>query len=128
MLKTKSVYDPIKKEDGLRILSTRFRGRGMPSNRYHVWMANLGPSEKLLKEANNTDMSWSVFSKLYKSELLSSDSIDKKNKTIRNKGQKFTLRLIAKLAKTQNVTLMCHCATDAHFCHLRMLEKLVAKV
>lgn len=46
MLTTKSVDSPIDREaDGLRILATRFRGRGMPSNRYDVWMPSLGPSE-----------------------------------------------------------------------------------
>ena len=50
MLKTKSVWSPInQKADGLRILVTRFRGRGMPTSRYNVWMPSLGPSERLLK-------------------------------------------------------------------------------
>jgi hypothetical protein len=34
-LKVKSVYSPMdRKNDGLRILATRFRGRGMRTNRY----------------------------------------------------------------------------------------------
>jgi uncharacterized protein YeaO (DUF488 family) len=50
MLKTKSVYSPIDPEnDGLRILVTRFHGRGLKTNRYHVWMANLGPTEQTLR-------------------------------------------------------------------------------
>ncbi|MEA3142448.1 MAG: hypothetical protein QOK23_4617 [Gammaproteobacteria bacterium] len=49
MIRTKSVYSPIDhKKDGLRILVTRIRGRGLKKSRYHEWMANLGPSEKLL--------------------------------------------------------------------------------
>ena len=49
MLRTKSVWSAInRKTDGLRILVTRFRGRGMPASRYDVWMPNLGPSERLL--------------------------------------------------------------------------------
>lgn len=128
MLKTKSVYDPMKKEDGLRILATRFRGRGLKKNRYHVWMANLGPSEKLLKEFQGEHIGWGEFKKKYKAELLSSDTFDKTNKTIKNKGQKFTLRLIAYLAKKQTVTLMCHCGSDEKQCHLRILEKIISKV
>ncbi len=127
MLKTKSVYDPIKKTDGLRILATRFRGRGMKSNRYHVWMANLGPSEKLLKSFQ-ADYDWKKFTRLYKEELLPDDRNDKNNKTIRNHGQKFTLRLIARLAKKQTITLMCHCDTGQEQCHLRILEKLIKRV
>ena len=41
----KSVYSPTAENDGLRILATRFRGRGMPTNLYDVWMPSLGPSE-----------------------------------------------------------------------------------
>jgi uncharacterized protein YeaO (DUF488 family) len=49
MIRTKSVYSPIDhKKDGLRILVTRIRGRCLKKSRYHEWMANLGPSEKLL--------------------------------------------------------------------------------
>ena len=50
MIKTKSVRSPIERgKDGLRILVTRFRGRRLPVSRYDVWMANLGPSEELLR-------------------------------------------------------------------------------
>ena len=41
MVKTKSVYSAIERnKDGLRILVTRYRGRGMPQSQYQVWMAN----------------------------------------------------------------------------------------
>ncbi|MEO6246248.1 MAG: hypothetical protein ABIQ12_12510, partial [Opitutaceae bacterium] len=33
--------------------------------------------------------------------------------TIKNHGQKFTLRLLAKLVEKTHVTLLCHCAEDA---------------
>jgi hypothetical protein len=50
MIKTKSVHSPIDpSKDGMRILATRFRGRRMPKTRFDVWMANLAPSEALLK-------------------------------------------------------------------------------
>ena len=51
ILKTKAVSSPIDRAgDGLRILVTRFRGRGLPTSRYDVWMPSLGPSEQTLKE------------------------------------------------------------------------------
>ncbi len=127
-LRSKSVYDQIKKDDGIRILATRFRGRGMRSNRYHVWMPSLGPSEGLLRSFQSEKINWAEFKKHYKNEILSSETIDKKNKTIRNHGQKFTLRLIQSLLKKQNVTIMCHCNTDEKYCHIRVLEKLIMKV
>ena len=128
MLKFKSVHDPIVKDDGLRILATRFRGHGMKTDRYDAWMPSLGPSEKLLKDMLGGKIQWTDFRKRYTYEILSSVEIDASNKTIRNHGQKFTLRLIKGLAKKQNVTLMCHCETDAERCHLRVLEKLIMRV
>ncbi len=125
MLKFKSVHDPIAKNDGLRILATRFRGRGMKAERYHVWMPSLGPSERLLKGMLGGGVAWKEFSREYRAEVLSSAEIDAKNATIRNHGQKFTLRLIRELAEKQNVTLMCHCATDEKMCHLRVLERVM---
>ncbi|MCU0614812.1 MAG: DUF488 family protein [Desulfobacterales bacterium] len=131
MLKIKSVYDPIKKEDGLRILVTRFRGRGLKSNRYHVWMANLGPSEKLLRmfqSRNLSDKNWKEYARNYKKEILSSSSMDSKNRSILNHGQKFTLRLLKELSKRQTVTIMCHCATDQKYCHTKILNQLIKQV
>jgi uncharacterized protein YeaO (DUF488 family) len=97
MIKTKSVYSPIQPDkDGLRILVTRFRGRGLPKTRYHIWMANLGPSEKLLK--NVDAIGWGGWTARYKKELFEDDGVDKLNKTIKNHGQKFTLRLLQYLS------------------------------
>lgn len=126
MIRTKSVFSPIEPaKDGLRILTTRFRGRGMPTTRYHVWMANLGPSEALLRSRQAGTITWSQFSRRYKKELFESGSIDRRNLTIKNHGQKFTLRLLQKLARRQVVTVMCHCAEDEPHCHRHVLRKLL---
>lgn len=94
MLRTKSVYSPIDRQrDGLRILATRFLGRYMRSSRYHAWMPSLAPSE-------------------YRRELQMNGPIDTRSKTIKNHGRRFTLRLLQRLAKKQNVTIMCHCDED----------------
>ena|SRR5271157_4651738 len=128
MLKFKSVYEPIAERDGLRILATRFRGRGMKTDRYDVWMPNLGPSERLLRSVLDGKISWKEFTKKFKDEVLFSGDIDKNNKTILNHGQKFSFRLIKELSSKQNVTLMCHCETGEKECHLRVLEKLIGSI
>src|ERR1043165_9234236 len=113
MIKTKSVFSTIEpSKDGLRILAARFRGRRMPTSRYDVWMANLGPSETLLRSALTGRITWSEFGRRYRAELFEGGSIDRRNPTIKNHGQKFTLRLLQKLAKRQTITLMCHCAEE----------------
>jgi uncharacterized protein YeaO (DUF488 family) len=126
VIKTKSVFSPIEPhKDGLRILAARFRGRGMPASRYHVWMANLGPSETLLRDMQSGRISWGEFSGRYRKELYESGPVDRKNKTIKNHGQKFTLRLLQELAKRGTVTLLCHCAEDESYCHRHVLRRIL---
>lgn len=127
MLKTKSVHSPIEKEDGLRLLVTRFRGRGMPTDRYDVWMANLGPSEKILKAVIAGKITWPEFSRRYRQEMFAPAANEADNATIKNHGQKFTLRLVAKLAEKQTVTLLCHCPEDTKQCHRFLLQKLIER-
>jgi uncharacterized protein YeaO (DUF488 family) len=126
MLKTKSVWSAINpKNDGLRILVTRFRGRGLPASRYDVWMANLGPSERLLSAFQDGKVSWAQFCREYRKELYLDGAIDKRSRTIKNHGQKFTLRLVKQLARRGRVTLMCHCAEDQQQCHSHLLRSLI---
>lgn len=126
MIKTKSVFSPIEpSRDGLRILATRFRGRGLPSSRYDVWMANLGPSETLLRSVLTGRLTWAEFSRRYRQELFEGGTIDRRNRTIKNHGQKFTLRLLQKLAKRQTITLMCHCAETEPHCHRHLLRRIL---
>src|SRR5215475_1368791 len=98
MLTTKSVRTPIdRRKDGLRLLVTRFRGRGLPASRYDVWLPSLGPSERLLRRFQNRGGSWSTFSRDYRDELFMDGPIDARSKTIKNHGQKSLLRLIKAL-------------------------------
>lgn len=123
MIKTKSVSSPIeRREDGLRILATRFRGRGMPTSRYDVWMANLGPSAQLLRDRQSGKIGWGEFGRRYRKELFEGGTIDRRNLTIKNHGQKFTLRLLQKSAKRTTVTLMCLCAEDELQCPRHSLQ------
>jgi uncharacterized protein YeaO (DUF488 family) len=128
MFKTKSVHSKIEPEsDGLRILVARGRGRGLPGNRYDVWMANLGPSEQLRDAILAGKISWKEYSRRYLEELRASDGIDRRNKQIKNHGQKFTLRLLQYLARQQTITLLCHCAEDESHCHRHLLKALLEK-
>ncbi len=99
MLKTRSVWSEPKKDDGLRILATRFRGRGLPTSRYDVWMPSLGPSEALLKAVQASAVDWKTFTKRYREELFLDGPIDDRSETIKNHGQKSTLRLIQALRR-----------------------------
>jgi uncharacterized protein YeaO (DUF488 family) len=126
MIRTKSVRSPIdRKQDGLRILATRYRGRGLAASRYDVWMANLAPSEDLLDAFLNNRVTWAEFSRRYRKELSEGGSIDERNPNIKNHGQKFTLRLLQELGRSQNITLMCHCDEDQKQCHRHLLQAVL---
>src|SRR6516164_9551935 len=113
MLKTKCVQSPIDcAGDGLRILAARFRGHGMKTTRYDVWMPNLAPSEKLLRAYLDGEVTWSELTRRYKAEMQQDQPLDEGNRTIKNHGQKFTLRLLQKLSRQGSVTVMCHCPED----------------
>jgi uncharacterized protein YeaO (DUF488 family) len=101
MIRTKCVWSQIdRKKDGLRILATRVRGRGLPKNRYDVWMANLAPSERLLHERRSGAITWGEFSRRYRKELYEGGTIDSRNRNIKNHGQKY----VAIAAKTWSET------------------------
>jgi uncharacterized protein YeaO (DUF488 family) len=125
VLKTKSVGSPAGPADGLRILATRLRGRGLPKSRYDVWMASLGPSEQLLRRMQRGKIAWPAFRREYEKELLLGGAIDRRNRLIKNHGQKFPLRLIKHLARAGDVTLMCHCAEDETHCHRHLLRAFI---
>ena len=128
MIKTKSVHSRIEnKSDGLRILAARFRGRGLSADRYDVWMPSLGPSERLLHSYLKGKLSWEEFGRQYRHELFAEGLLDKSNRTIKNHGQKFTLRLLQALGKRGNITLLCHCAEDENHCHRHLLQKLLTR-
>jgi len=88
-------------------------------------MANLGPSEKLLRAFLSGTIEWEAFGRGYRKELEESDTIDRRNRTIKNHGQKFTLRLLQKLAGRFPVTLLCHCHEDEAHCHRHILRRVL---
>jgi len=128
MFKTKSVHSPIEpSKDGLRILAARGRGRGLPRNRFDIWMASLGPSEQLRDAILAGKIRWAEYSRRYRKELLESGGVDRANRRIKNHGQKFTLRLLRHLAETQTITLLCHCAEEEQHCHRHLLKRLLER-
>ena len=77
-----------------------FPGRaGLPADRYYVWMANLGPSERLLKWFLAGKITGNQFGIKCRAEMFAPAATDAGNAMFKNHGQKFTLRLIAKLAE-----------------------------
>jgi uncharacterized protein YeaO (DUF488 family) len=88
-------------------------------------MANLGPSEALLRSFLTGTIGWVEFTRRYRKELFEDGPIDRRNRTIKNHGQKFTLRLLQRLATRGTITLLCHCAENEAHCHRHLLQQVL---
>jgi uncharacterized protein YeaO (DUF488 family) len=71
MLKLKRIYDPVRKEDGFRILVDRLwpRGQNKQDAAVDLWLKDIAPSTELRKWFNHDPAKWSEFQKKYKKEL-----------------------------------------------------------
>jgi len=88
-------------------------------------MPSLGPSERLLRDVQAGRITWIRFLREYRRELFMDGPVDARSRTIKNHGQKFTLRLLKELARGRPVTLMCHCAEDQRYCHRHELRRVI---
>jgi uncharacterized protein YeaO (DUF488 family) len=127
MIKTKSTEDPISSRDGLRLFVTRYWPRGHRREECDEWIPSLAPSETLLHQFQSGEITWKQFESEYKNEMLKGYGDEGgRNERMRNSGQKYFLRLLTKIAKSQTITLLCSCPTEQKHCHRNILQTLLA--
>src|SRR3977135_4106938 len=105
-----------KAKEGLRIGTVRRPPRGVPKSEYaqrdfyDVWLPNLAPSPKLLKEAKdaNDAKSWATFERKFRSEMKTPDA-----------GK--ILDLLAALSHRTDFSVGCYC-NDRGRCHRTRLK------
>lgn len=70
-IRTKRVYSPVEKEDGIRVLVDRMWPRGMTKERLQtdLWLKDAAPSTALRKWFGHDRSRWEVFKNRYFSEL-----------------------------------------------------------
>ncbi len=126
MVHTKSAREPRSPSDGLRLCVTRYWPRGHAKEEYDAWLPNLAPSETLLHDFLHERITWAVFSRRYREEMLKGYGAEPgKNTKVKNSGQKHTLKLLRLLAARSPVTLICSCAPEQEHCHRHLLRQLV---
>ena len=112
MIRTKSIYGHKEKQDGLRVLITRFYPRGIKKTHFDVWKKELAPSKQLLKEYKAKKKTWEEFAKSFQSELKDQkESID-------------ALKELKTKSKSGNITLLCY-EKDDKPCHRHLLKRLI---
>ena len=110
---------PREKDEGLRLGTVRRPPRGVPKDEfasrdfYDVWLPNLSPSLKLLKEAKQGegDQAWFSFKRKFRTEMNSSEASK-------------VLDLLAALSHQTNMSLGCYCEDEAR-CHRSVLRELL---
>lgn len=119
-IRTKRWDEPADPADGLRILITRFRPRGLPKSQetWDIWIPDLGPSKELLAafkgKTGHPPIPWSAYRSAYLMEMRSQKArIDE---------------LAAKVAGGQAITLLCASScTDERRCHRSLLRELIER-
>lgn len=111
-IRTKSIYKPEAKSDGLRICVMR---RIRPEYKFDMWIPELAPSEKLLKKyIIQKKITWEDFSQLYTREALS-----------KNLGKRIIKALIF-MAHSSRITLLCG-ENSAKYCHRTLIIQECAR-
>jgi len=91
MIKVKRVYEPIEKEDGIRVLVDRLWPRGVKKDKVDVWLKDIAPSDELREWYKHDPDKWEEFKKRYFEEL--------------DKNLKTTI-LLQLVKKGENITLL----------------------
>jgi uncharacterized protein YeaO (DUF488 family) len=76
-VKVKRIYEPVEKEDGIRILVDRLWPRGVKKEDAHltVWMKEIAPTTDLRKWFNHHPEKWEEFVARYTLELQKNDAV-----------------------------------------------------
>jgi uncharacterized protein YeaO (DUF488 family) len=69
VIKTKSIYEPDEKDDGIRVLITRYYPRGIGKCKFDCWSKELSPSGNLLKNYRRDSYNWEEFKSAFLSEM-----------------------------------------------------------
>jgi len=112
LLIEKGAYAPAGKEDGLRLLVTRFKPYGLGKKDWHLWLRDLSPSKALVKGFLTGKIEWRRFAAGYKKEIAA---------------QKSLLRLLKLMSgEGRRITLLCACEKPDR-CHRRLLRDAIER-
>jgi uncharacterized protein YeaO (DUF488 family) len=108
-LKIKRVYEPVEKNDGVRILVDRLWPRGLKKESAHIdeWLKDIAPSTELRKWFDHDPAKWNEFNFKYSLELKQNGKID---------------NLIELVKKAANVTLLYSARDEQHNQAIVLLE------
>lgn len=119
-IRTKRWDEPKEEADGLRILITRYRPRGLPKSQetWDQWIPDLGPSKELLAafkgKTGHPPIPWSAYRSAYLLEMRSQATP--------------IAELVRKIADGQRMTLLCASScVDERRCHRSLLREIIER-
>ncbi|MEJ2771720.1 MULTISPECIES: DUF488 domain-containing protein [unclassified Stygiolobus] len=104
MIKVKRVYDPLEKDDGIRILVDRLWPRGIRRSQIDVWLKDVAPSDELRRWYNHEPDKWEEFKRRYFEELSRNPKVEILLQLIK-KGNNVTLLYASKSPYNNAVAL-----------------------
>jgi len=112
LLIEKSAFAPAGKEDGLRLLVTRFKPYGLGKKDWDLWLRDLSPSAALVKGFLAGKTNWKKFASGYRKEIAAQKSLLRTLKFMSDEGRP--------------ISLLCACEKPDQ-CHRRLLRDAIAK-
>ncbi len=114
MIKTKSIYEQVSDEDGLRVLVMRYWPRGVRKEACDLWLKALGPSVGLVSAWKGESIGWAEFRRRYLAEF---ESDAEKAEALAG------LKKIVKQEDGRAVTLFCSCKGER--CHRFLIQEML---
>jgi uncharacterized protein YeaO (DUF488 family) len=112
-VKTKSVFQPAEREDGYRILITRFYPRGVSKDRFDEWAYVLSPSPELLFAYKDGKIDWFTFAREFIGQLKA------------EAGCLEAIQTLHDISKNEEITLLCF-ERDGSPCHRHLVRDIIA--
>jgi uncharacterized protein YeaO (DUF488 family) len=111
-VRAKRVYDAPLPEDGRRVLITQYWPRGLSGEWADEYVRELAPSRALLHAFREGQLDWKRYRNQYLKEMQREES-------------QAAIHRLAKLARSEPVTVMCVCV-DEDRCHRSLARELIA--
>lgn len=111
MIKTKSIYEPKRSTDGIRILISRYYPRGIRKENFDRWYRELSPSTDLLRKYKDGKINRAAFFQFFCHDICNHDE---------------KLELCKELAMEgvdKSITLLCY-EKEEIFCHRYYIKKI----
>src|SRR3990172_8402742 len=112
-VRTKRIYDPAERTDGIRVLVMRLLPRGVRKEKIDHWCKDLGTDPPLIRAWKAGKLSWTELRRRYLAGLTRAEA----------QAQLAELRT---LLRARPLTLLCSCPDESR-CHRAILKALLTK-